>query len=144
MTMAINRAQIQATLAQIQAAMARTEQSTHPAAASDTNALRQAMGQIKQLAHPAPLFPGDGANARNVTPAAKLDFTDALRNSIENINKLQNKADDLGKKFAMEDENVSLGDVMIAMQKAHITLQHAVQVRNKLVTAYHDIMNMSI
>jgi len=145
MTMAINNAQIQATLAQIQATMARTGQARTPAATADTQALRQAMAKIEQSVHPAALFPsGKDANVQNVTPIAKLDFADALKNSIENLNNLQHKAEDLGKKFAMEDEDVALSDVMISMQKAHITMQQALQVRNRLVSAYHDMMNMSI
>jgi flagellar hook-basal body complex protein FliE len=40
--------------------------------------------------------------------------------------------------------NVNLSDVMISMQKASISFQGAIQVRNKLVSAYHDIMNMQV
>ena len=39
---------------------------------------------------------------------------------------------------------VSLNDVMIEMQKANISFQTGVQVRNRLVTAYQDIMNMTV
>jgi flagellar hook-basal body complex protein FliE len=42
------------------------------------------------------------------------------------------------------DPTVSLEDSMIAMQKANITFQAAVQVRNKVVAAYQDIMNLPI
>ncbi|MDB5854435.1 MAG: flagellar hook-basal body complex subunit FliE [Herminiimonas sp.] len=49
------------------------------------------------------------------------------------------------KNAAMVRENtVDLSDVMIATQKANIGLQATVQVRNKLVSAYHDIMNMQV
>jgi flagellar hook-basal body complex protein FliE len=50
----------------------------------------------------------------------------------------------MGQKFASGDDSVSLSDTMIAMQKASITFQATVQVRNKLVSAYHDIMNMQV
>ncbi|EQD65900.1 Flagellar hook-basal body complex protein FliE, partial [mine drainage metagenome] len=40
--------------------------------------------------------------------------------------------------------NVSLSDAMMAMQKATITLQTGIQIRNKVVTAYTDIMNMQV
>ncbi|HEY0267886.1 MAG TPA: flagellar hook-basal body complex protein FliE, partial [Methyloradius sp.] len=50
----------------------------------------------------------------------------------------------MGKDFVMGDDKVSLSDVMIAGQKANITFQATVQIRNKLVAAYSDIMNMQI
>ncbi|WMW82219.1 flagellar hook-basal body complex protein FliE [Undibacterium cyanobacteriorum] len=74
----------------------------------------------------------------------KLDFADALKNSLDAVNTQQNQSQELGKKFAMGDDSVSLSDVMISMQKASIAFQTTVQVRNKLVSAYHDIMNMQI
>ena len=46
--------------------------------------------------------------------------------------------------FVMGDDKVSLSDTMIAMQKANISLQATVQVRNKVVAAYNDIMNMQV
>ena len=44
----------------------------------------------------------------------------------------------------MGDDKTSLSDVMISMQKANISFQATVQVRNKLVAAYHDMMNMQV
>ena len=46
--------------------------------------------------------------------------------------------------FGIGDDKVSLSDVMISMQKASIGFQATVQVRNKLVSAYHEIMNMQV
>ncbi|MET0268238.1 MAG: flagellar hook-basal body complex protein FliE [Duganella sp.] len=78
-------------------------------------------------------------------PAApKVEFTDALKTALDAVNAAQVKSSDMGKRFAMGDESVSLSDMMIAMQKSSINFQAAIQVRNKLVTAYHDIMNMQV
>jgi flagellar hook-basal body complex protein FliE len=77
-------------------------------------------------------------------PAAKVDFADALKGALDAVNTSQVQADQLGKKFSMGDDSVSLSDVMIAGQKASIAFQATVQVRNKLVQAYHDIMNMQV
>jgi flagellar hook-basal body complex protein FliE len=74
----------------------------------------------------------------------KVDFSDALKASLNQVNQTQLNAETLGKNFALGDDSVSLSDVMIAGQKANISFQAAVQVRNKLVSAYHDIMNMQI
>ncbi|MES2014116.1 MAG: flagellar hook-basal body complex protein FliE [Pseudomonadota bacterium] len=74
----------------------------------------------------------------------KLNFADALKASLNQVNQVQMDAEKLGKSFAMGDDSVSLSDVMIAGQKANISFQATVQVRNKLVSAYHDIMNMQV
>jgi flagellar hook-basal body complex protein FliE len=77
-------------------------------------------------------------------PAAKVEFSDALKNALDGVNASQVQAEDMGKRFAMGDDSVSLSDTMIAMQKASINFQATIQVRNKLVSAYHDIMNMQV
>lgn len=74
----------------------------------------------------------------------KLDFSEVLKASLNQVNQGQVEAEKLGKNFAMGDDSVSLSDVMIAGQKANISFQATVQVRNKLVSAYHDIMNMQV
>lgn len=76
--------------------------------------------------------------------APKVDFADALKSSLDQVNQLQQQSQQLGQSFAMGDDKVSLSDVMISMQKANISFQETVQVRNKLVAAYHEIMNMQV
>lgn len=76
--------------------------------------------------------------------SAKVSFADALKNSLDQVNQIQQKAQDMGDQFAAGNDNISISDVMIATQKASISLQTAVQVRSKLVAAYTDIMNMQI
>ena len=74
----------------------------------------------------------------------KIDFADALKASLDQVNQVQKSAETLGKNFALGDDSVSLSDVMIAGQKANISFQATIQVRNKLVSAYQDIMSMQI
>lgn len=76
--------------------------------------------------------------------STKVSFTDALKASLDQVNQVQMNAEKLGKNFAMGDDSVSLSDVMIAGQKANISFQATVQVRNKLVSAYQDMMNMQV
>ncbi len=81
---------------------------------------------------------------QNTQGSSKVSFSDALKASLDQVNQVQVNAETLGKNFAMGDDSVSLSDVMIAGQKANISFQATVQVRNKLVSAYHDIMNMQV
>lgn len=74
----------------------------------------------------------------------KSDFASALKTSLDQVNSVQTKADQLGQRFVAGDDSVNLSDVMISMQKANISLQATVQVRNKLVAAYQEIMNMNV
>lgn len=74
----------------------------------------------------------------------KLNFSDALKASLNQVNQVQMDAEKMGQRFAMGDDSVSLSDIMISGQKASISFQATVQVRNKLVSAYHDIMNMQV
>lgn len=89
----------------------------------------------------------DSANVSSSAAANKADGTDfasVLRKQLDETNKLQVQAKDLSKKFTLGDESVNLSDVMFAYQKSMIATQTTVQMRNKLVTAYHDIMQMQI
>jgi flagellar hook-basal body complex protein FliE len=74
----------------------------------------------------------------------KDDFASVLKTSLTEVNRAQNEAAQASKSFTVGDPNTNLQDVMISMQKANISFQQAVQVRNKLVQAYHDVMNMQV
>lgn len=76
--------------------------------------------------------------------APKVDFADALKNTISQVSDAQNAASSKGRAFALGDDSVNLSDVMIASQKASIAFQATVQVRNKVVSAYQEIMNMQV
>lgn len=84
------------------------------------------------------------AGVQKTQGSSKVDFSEALKASLNQVNQTQNEAETLGKRFAMGDDTVSLSDVMISGQKANISFQATVQVRNKLVAAYHDIMSMQV
>lgn len=77
-------------------------------------------------------------------PAPRVDFSDVLKGAIDQVNDSQQRAAKMSQAFAMGDDNVNLSDVMIASQKASISFQTSIQVRNKLVSAYRDIMTMQV
>lgn len=116
----IDATRIQAMLTQLRAAAQPQQESASIAAVTGKNALDKA------------------------DKTDKVDFASALKASLDQVNSIQSKAEKLGQEFAMGDDKVSLSDVMISMQKASISMQATVQVRNKLVSAYHDVMNMQV
>lgn len=79
-----------------------------------------------------------------VTGVGQGDFGQLLKSAIDNVNGLQAEAKDKATAFEMGDRRVSLGDAMIASQKASVAFEATVQVRNKIVEAYKEIMNMPV
>ncbi|OGT22436.1 MAG: flagellar hook-basal body complex protein FliE [Gammaproteobacteria bacterium RBG_16_57_12] len=72
------------------------------------------------------------------------DFSAMLKQSIDKVNSLQKTSDALATAYESGDPQVNLAETMIAMQKAGIAFQSMVQVRNKLLSAYQEIMSMPI
>ncbi len=79
-----------------------------------------------------------------VAQTGKADFFNVLKSSLDGVAQTQSKSEAMQKAFVLGDDRVSLSDTMIAMQKANINFQTTVQVRNKFVQAYNDIMNMQV
>lgn len=75
-------------------------------------------------------------------PVSQTDFGALLKQSIDSVNNLQQSAGKMTEAFETGAPNVSLADVMVASQKAGVSFQAMLQVRNKLVEAYQDVMNM--
>lgn len=73
-----------------------------------------------------------------------LNFSEVLKTSLDNVNDNQLKASQMAEAFEKGDENTDLTQVMIQMQKARISFEALTQVRNRLISAYHEIMNMQI
>ncbi|WP_432453625.1 MULTISPECIES: flagellar hook-basal body complex protein FliE [unclassified Agarivorans] len=84
------------------------------------------------------------ANAPLGLSKVNSDFGSLLSDAINNVNGLQSNANDLRTRFDLGDRNVGIGDVMIASQKSSIAFDATVQVRNKLVDAYKQIMSMPV
>lgn len=89
------------------------------------------------------------SEARGEAPTASAtgeaaDFATLLGSAIDKVNSLQQQAGQLREGFERGDAQVSLAEVMIASQKSSIGFQTLLQVRNKLVRAYQDVMSMPI
>tara|TARA_B100000676_G_C18022073_1_gene813247 strand:+ start:186 stop:596 length:411 start_codon:yes stop_codon:yes gene_type:complete len=72
------------------------------------------------------------------------DFQSMFKNAIDNVNENQQTAAQLATRFEQGDPSIDLPEVMIALQKFSVSFQAMTQVRNKLVEAYKDIMNMPV
>ena len=70
------------------------------------------------------------------------DFAALLQQSITAVNNTQQSAGKMTEAFETGAANISLADVMVSTQKANVSFQAMLQVRNKLVEAYKDVMNM--
>jgi len=73
-----------------------------------------------------------------------LDFASSLDAALKTVSRSQTQAEELQRQFALENPNVGLEDAVVAMSKANISFAAAVQVRNRLVQAYDQIMNMQV
>src|SRR5262245_5289416 len=107
----------------------------------EMKAIDQLLGQLRTAAAAAK---GASAPQAAAAPAAKTDFSEVLKASLDQVNATQQQAANLARDFELGTSSASLPEVMISLQKANISFQQAVQVRNKLVAAYHDIMNMQV
>ena len=70
------------------------------------------------------------------------DFSALLQQSLVAVNDSQQSAGKMAEAFETGAANISLSDVMVATQKANVSFQATLQIRNKLVEAYKDVMNM--
>lgn len=71
-------------------------------------------------------------------------FGDMLSDAVNQVSDMQRHAGQLAKGYSQGDPNVDITQVMVAMQKSKVSFEAMSQVRNKLVTAYKDIMNMPV
>ena len=79
-----------------------------------------------------------------VTPSqAQNSFSNYLSEALNTVNNFQGQSDQLTTKL-VNGEDVNIEEVMIAAQKASVTLNLTMEVRNKAVEAYQEIMRMSV
>jgi flagellar hook-basal body complex protein FliE len=108
------------------------------------NALTSALQQMQSMAAEAAGTADATAIGSQAGAATSGSFAAALKSSLDKINDDQQTAANEGKAFELGAPNVSLSDVMVDGAKANIAFNFGIQVRNKLVAAYNDIMQMSV
>ena len=113
-------------------------------AAPALNGGRGALSDLRGLAGAAggPGAAGDTGATAVGSPGA--GFAQMLKQGIDAVNSTQQKADALSGAWERGVPGVDLAQVMIETQKASVSFQALAQVRNRLISVYQDIMNMSI
>jgi flagellar hook-basal body complex protein FliE len=107
--------------------------------AIDTRNLEQMLSELRTAAAVA-----QGKSPGAAQGADGAEFSQALKAAIDQVSAAQMQAQQMSEDFASGKENVNLQDVMVNLQKASLSFQQMVQVRNKLVNAYQDVMNMPV
>jgi flagellar hook-basal body complex protein FliE len=103
--------------------------------------------QIQQvLAEMRALQARASGNLAEITPSSTqpADFASLLKDSVDHIATMQNQATALAEAYEGGDKNIDLTKVMLEVQKAGLAFRAMTEVRNKLVDAYTQVMNMSV
>ena len=72
------------------------------------------------------------------------DFATMLKNAVDGVNSMQLESKQMQQRFEMGDTSLSLAEVMVAKEKSGIAFEATLQVRNKVLEAYKEIMNMPV
>lgn len=116
-------------------------------------AIDQVLAQIRTLSSQARLdaprpLTAQGIGAQGVTGATPgngpSEFATLLKRGIDEVNQSQQKANVLAEEFSRGAPGVSLPQVMVQMDKASVSFRALTEVRNRLISAYQDIMNMQM
>ena len=102
--------------------------------------IQQVLAEMRSLQARAAGTPADIAPSS----AQPTDFAALLKNSVDHIASMQNQATQLAGAYESGDKSVDLTRVMLEVQKASLAFHAMTEVRNKLVDAYTQIMQMSV
>lgn len=108
-------------------------------------ALRQQIidrNQVLQQLHEAKAAGGSGAVSAPAEPAGG-GFADTLRSALDGVNATQSRASELTESYE-RGETTDIAKVMLARQESGVAFEATLQVRNKLLSAYQDIMRMGV
>lgn len=100
---------------------------------------------INSISMYSPAMVNETATTKAVTTSAEAqqNFANTLKTAIESVNGQQIQSDSATQKL-INGEDIELHEVMIAAQKASVSLNTTIEIRNKVVEAYQEIMRMSV
>jgi flagellar hook-basal body complex protein FliE len=109
----------------------------------DTNRMLMELRSLAAEAQRSPVNPVAAAIG-GAAGAAPVDFGAVLGNAMQQVNEMQQTADGLGTAFEQGAPGVDITRVMVEAQKADLAFHAMTEARNRLVSAYQTIMNMTV
>ncbi|MEC9408004.1 MAG: flagellar hook-basal body complex protein FliE [Abyssibacter sp.] len=110
--------------------------------------IQSVLSQIRSLRTQSPSVAADRPAASEplstVGRAPAPTFTDAAKAVLDSVNEAQQSSNDLKTRFQMGDPGADLAQVMLASGRAQVSFTALTEVRNRLVSAYQDVMNMPV
>jgi flagellar hook-basal body complex protein FliE len=100
--------------------------------------IQQVLAQMRAMAQSVGLDESPAAATRGT------EFGQLLKNALAEVNNTMQTSQDLTTRFVAGDDSVSLSEAVVAMQKASLEFEAVSQVRNRLLAAYQEIMNMPL
>ncbi len=112
--------------------------------------INQVLSEMRALKSRAQGFDPATPSADKVNPIQEAStvesagFQQLLSSAVDQVNAVQKQSSNLAEAFQLGDPNVTLSQVVVASEKASVAFEAMSEVRNRLVTAYEDIMKMPI
>ena len=110
---------------------------------SDMN-VQQLLAQMRVMEVQSKMCVKPIAGPEMTNQTQQVDFGNLLKNSIDAVNETKLESTRVADAFERGDSSVTLAQVMLTMEKANVSFQAMTQVRNRLLTAYQEIMNMPV
>jgi len=98
------------------------------------------MGRVNQVS---PIFQKENIDNVQLKEEKDISFSSVLKNAIEKVNETQ-KESDIKTEALAEGKVNDLHDVMITAQKANLTMETAVQIQQKVIDTYNEVMRMQV
>lgn len=105
------------------------------------------LSKIREISNKSKVFSDNSGIATNNSVASTKSFQDtfsAVKNIFSNVNNLQTETEQVKNAYISGDKNVSMSQVVVAAQKSKLAFEGLVTVRNKILEAYKEIMNMPV
>lgn len=143
----VDRVDIQNVLEQMRTIRTQVEspQTSDPANSQFANTINQLQQQVQNANQTAAISETQPSDAmQNQLVGDVPSFGEMLKSAVDTVNGNQQAANELATRYEMGDPKVDLPEVMIALQKSSTSFQAMTQVRNKMIEAYKEIINMPL
>ena len=104
--------------------------------------INEMLAKIRDISNRSKVF---ADNSLTYTEPTGFDTVmQAAKQAVSHVNDLQTQSDGMKNAYASGDPNVSMSQVVLAAQKSKLAFEGLITVRNKILTAYKDIMSMPV